>query len=940
VVAVVGAVAVLAAVRAARVENDDDLLAFLPEGNEDVRTFYEINERFGGTDVALVGIETDDPLSADFLTRLQRATRELREAGGLSHVLSLTNVVDSVADEVNGGVITTNLVEEIPTTPEAREALRRRVFSREAVVGNLIAADGRAVLVYCFLAGGTEPRQMSAKIRDIVTAAFPGNTIRWGGNPFVSSYVYDAVQRDLQRLSPWAVLVIVLLMVVALRHGLGTLVALFTSAVGVSITVGLMQTLGIRLNLALGSMPIVLFTIGCTYAIHVVSRFFEYREQEELAPALARTVRGIGPVVLAAGVTAAAAIGSFGVMDIKPIRLFGLFTAVGILVSMVVSLTFLPAAIRVLNLEKRRGRPRDVFKRAVVRLSVFAQTHRAPVGLGLVAVALAFSALIVRVRTGVDQSSFFRAGSPPDQADAFLRDHFGAAQFLQVQVEGDLTDPTVLLEVQNLADRFLQVPHVTQVQHIGQVIAGVNEAMTGHPRLPDTPGQVESLFGFLIGDRSVAQLITQDRRQALLQVKVDTSRAADLDIVLDGIHQAIAAQDLGHHRVTRVAEHPEGRARKRAALALRLQILAERHDLALPGDLDARLGAFLDTDPGTADAATVATRLERFLRSGECAAELPPPGAGRDPAAAVARALAALGPEPGEEAIRTATASALALSPDASLVEDVTFSVSGPIADAWRSERATQKAGRLLAALDLPPDNASSLGPAVTSALLDLEHPEVLLPAAAGAPGGELRVSVNGLPVLHRGLAKSVKRNQLQSIFLAVALVVLILSAMLGSLKSGIMAAMPTMLTLVLIHGAMGLFGFNLDVGTSLLGSLILANGIDYAVHLIAAWETPPAGTLARAAAVAADRAGPAIWIAAATMFVGFFVLSLGEAKVLSVVTGLKAAAMLVGALTTFLVVPLLARKPSYLVFNERFEAIEPSPVVDAVLAAGPPRAH
>jgi predicted RND superfamily exporter protein len=134
---------------------------------------------------------------------------------------------------------------------------------------------------------------------------------------------------------------------------------------------------------------------------------------------------------------------------------------------------------------------------------------------------------------------------------------------------------------------------------------------------------------------------------------------------------------------------------------------------------------------------------------------------------------------------------------------------------------------------------------------------------------------------------------------------------------------MPTLFTLVVVHGVMGLWRINLDVGTSLLGSLILANGVDYAVHLIAAWQAPPGAPLTQAAAAAADRAGPAIWINAVAMFTGFFVLSLGEARPLQNVSSLKATAMLVGAIASVIIVPLLARRRGYQILNESAEVEE-----------------
>jgi predicted RND superfamily exporter protein len=61
IVVVLAATAFLGA-RATRVERDDDLLAFLPRTSPDIQVFYDVNRRFGGLDVALVGIAADDVL--------------------------------------------------------------------------------------------------------------------------------------------------------------------------------------------------------------------------------------------------------------------------------------------------------------------------------------------------------------------------------------------------------------------------------------------------------------------------------------------------------------------------------------------------------------------------------------------------------------------------------------------------------------------------------------------------------------------------------------------------------------------------------------------------------------------------------------------------------------------------------------------------------------
>jgi predicted RND superfamily exporter protein len=246
--------------------------------------------------------------------------------------------------------------------------------------------------------------------------------------------------------------------------------------------------------------------------------------------------------------------------------------------------------------------------------------------------------------------------------------------------------------------------------------------------------------------------------------------------------------------------------------------------------------------------------------------------------------------------------------------------------------QASQRADRLVADLGLRvPEGRDGdfLRGSLGMALVDADRPTVLLPAIQKPGAGQLDMQINGLPVLHRGLARSVERNQIQSLIFALVLVVALLSLMFRSIWTGLMAASPTLFTLVAIHGAMGLLGINLDIGTSLLGSLILANGIDYGVHLINAWRAQEGHPLKEAAMAGASFTGPAIWASAFTMFVGFFLLAMGDAKPLQNVTGLKAAAMLIGALASFLIIPVLARRNRYPLIYESQEMVEPSEAIE-----------
>ena len=928
---------------AGKVQHEDDLLAFLPEGDPDVRAFHEINHRFGGLDLALVGVATDDAFKPDFLLRLQQATRELKDLPVLGHVLTLTNVLDFTPDEEVGGIVAAPLVDTVPRDPAALQALRHRVMSRDTVVGNLVSRDGKAVQLYCFLANGVDQKEAANKVRAIVSRIFPEEDKYWGGGPFISTYIYGTTQEDLRRLTPWAVLAIVLIMAFSFRNMRGTMLALLSTAIGIVASLGLMASLGVRFNLVLGSMPVILFALGSAYGIHILARYYALVEKSDDPPsAVVQTLTGLGPTVLAAGLTTAASLLSFMAMDILPMRTFGLFTAIGIGITLILSLTFIPAVALLLNL-RRKQRSVSFLRGWMIRLSVLAQTRRVAVGVALGLLAVVGAVLTSQVDNSVDMTAFFAEDSPPDRAARFMRENFGGDQFIQLHVEGEMSDPHVLRELRRVADEISRMPHVSAVLHIGQAVALVNEAMVGQSRIPETTAQVRALYPFLEGDAAVAQLVTQDHKQALLQIKVASNRAADLEALLAQIEAFVVNDAVRGYRVvdTGGAQAREARDRLEWLVSARIRAAAFGLGVPLPDDAAERLIGLLDLAAPPASRGGVETDLRRYLRSSECAVQLPPAEDGSDQVAAVAAALVELGPDTSEEALIGRLSERLGLPAGDPLVEDLAFSMLATLEQIWRDRRAAGHATWLARAASLPrpadADIAERFDKAMAAALLDLDNPSAMLPAEGEAASGTLALRVNGLPVLHRGLARSAKNNQLRSLIFALVLVLIILSTLYRSLSSGMLATSPTLITLLVIYGGMGLLGVHLDIGTAMLASIILGAGVDYGVHLCSAWSAPENGTLAGAAARAADRTGPAIWTNAITVCAGFFVLTLGQAKPLQNVGGLTAAAMITAALATFLTIPVLARKLRYTRRSEAVEVLDTSEAALAVLGKAEP---
>jgi predicted RND superfamily exporter protein len=896
---IVIAVAVVTALSwglAGQLKQEDDVLSFLPADNPEIATFQSINKEFGGLDAALVGIETDDVFDPEFLIKLQATTTALSALPNLGHVLSITNVTDFHEDPM-GGVVAGMLVPAIPKTAVEQAALRASVLARDHIRGSLVSEDGTAVVVVAFAGFRADPQTVAGDIQRIVSDQFPGESIYWGGAPFISTYIFQTTLEDLRRLSPWAVAAIMLIMVFAFRDLAGTLLGLLSTGIGILISRASMVIFDVPLNIVLGSMPIILFAVGSAYGIHILSRFNAHAQVTDCPTAVRRTLVGTGPVVLTAGLTTAVGLLSFVAMDIEPLRVFGIFTAVGIVATLVLSLTFIPAVLVLLDLQgMTSAKPFAIDLLMRTTASLLGQKRKvAGLVVGLVIVG---SVLSGSVTSRVDQSAFYSEGTLPDLSDKFLTEHFGGSQFIQVLVEADLRDPVQLRRVRELAERIGELDHVARVQHIGQPVALLNQMMEGQQRIPDNRAKVESLMGFLTGNPAVRQLANEERTRALMHVTMGTNRAADIDELLSAVEAIVAEDWFTRFQVVGVNASTQPEVLKHLSLRLHRDLKEARFDPSLDAVMSAVNRPVQPPDP-----APVLAAIETYLRSTEAMVIVSP-----ETAQAISEAVVALGASPSPQSIDGAVATAMNLGADDTSVADIGWSLGAPLDEAWADAQAKASLETIASGLGIALN--PSLSARLSTVLLDRNVETVGV--VDGSDPAVMKYTVSGLPVMHRGLSRSVTANQFKSLGFAMGLVAVILSIAFRSIRVGLLATAPTALTLLIIYGTMGALGISLDIGTSMLASLIIGAGVDYAVHVLSAWYAHDDEPIGCAALRSTARVGPAVWTNAVMVAVGFFVLTLGEARPLKNVGVLTAGAMLVAAAVTFLVIPLLARRRRY----------------------------
>lgn len=174
----------------------------------------------------------------------------------------------------------------------------------------------------------------------------PGINIHIAGQPVTVALISYMMRNDMRKMMPIAVGIIFLVLIATFRNIPGLVIPLLTVVITVIWTLGLMALTGVPLSISTTSMPIILLAIGTAYGIHLLNRYFSEIDSVSNRPAVInRTFKEVGPAVIMAAMTTIAGFGSLSFSSLPNMQHFGIFSATGVAIALVLSFTLTPAIL-------------------------------------------------------------------------------------------------------------------------------------------------------------------------------------------------------------------------------------------------------------------------------------------------------------------------------------------------------------------------------------------------------------------------------------------------------------------------------------------------------------------------------------------------------------------------------------------------------------------
>lgn len=318
---------------------DYDIEKFYPVDDPDTEFFNEFRKKYSSdNDFLFVGIEEKNSIFNDAsILELKQFSKELSEASNIERVNSIFSlpgdfINDSIKDYKSDSI---------------------RIFNFRELTQPFIDNDSRRLCFVLLHKQFLSKEGCDKLVQDVnsILSKYNFNEVHLAGRSVAQDYYIKTSEKELRLFLSIGIVVLVIVLIITFRTLWGVLVPLAVVLLSMVWTVGLMSWLGQPLNLLLTILPTIIFIVGISDVIHIISKYLDLlRDGEEKNGAIKKAFKEVGLATFLTSLTTAVGFLTMLLSNIEPIRHFGLYTAMGVMLAYILAFSFLPA---ILILSKR-----------------------------------------------------------------------------------------------------------------------------------------------------------------------------------------------------------------------------------------------------------------------------------------------------------------------------------------------------------------------------------------------------------------------------------------------------------------------------------------------------------------------------------------------------------------------------------------------------------
>jgi len=533
-----------------RLRINSDITTMLPSNSKAVETEKEIGERFGGANFVIAMVESDDIFNSRTLRKIDAVSAEFKDLADVSEILGITRM-----DEIKGtemGLEVKPIREKLPQTKAEIESFRRYLLGDKRYRGIFVSPDSKYTVVITRLSSAANESEVAESLEKIIAKYQGPEKIYLLGPPFITRTLQGYLIKDLRILLPVAAGLIVLVLYFSFGTLPGVLLPLLTVGLSTIWTMGLIGWLNEPLTLITTILPVILFSVGTAYALHIIARYDEeIINGLEKKEALEKAISSTGVPVFLAAITTVFGFVSNLFTSLRPIKVFGLASAFGVVISFLLALIFVPVILLWFpkpRIREKTGKTEEsrIMAGFLKALSGIVARRKTAIVIVMMLLMAFMASAIPRITTESNFVQYFKKGSGIRTAHDIMDERFGGTFGFDIVIKGDILDPAVMGQIEKFGQALGGIENVNYPQSIADVLKDANKALNeGDPKyevLPQTREAAAQIMLLMSMSSSsfLNNLITADYREAHITARVSSVRTKLLKKAIKQVQEAAA----------------------------------------------------------------------------------------------------------------------------------------------------------------------------------------------------------------------------------------------------------------------------------------------------------------------------------------------------------------------------------------------------------------
>lgn len=530
---------------------DYDFEKFFPTSDPELDRYLAFRERFGNdNDFLLVAAEHKPSVFDEaFLLKVDSLSARLTRLTDMRSVSSPTRLEEPVITPI--GVFNVPVLRVGSDSTLAADSAR--IWADDRIREAYFAPAGDALLIVAQTTPDLSKKRSDDLLEGVERVMSDSGLqgLHVAGRIHGQYYYIQKMERELVLFLTASILLLAVFLFFGFRSLLGVIVPIGVVGLSILWVVGAMSLFNEPLSILTMLLPTILFVVGMSDVVHLLETFLEHvRAGVERRRALALTYKEAGLPTFLTAVTSAIGFATLGSASIQPLREFGLYTAVGVMVAFVLAFTLLPALL--LYIDPKRMLPRAIesspWDRWLPRLFRWTIRNRVRILFGFGFIMIVSTVGLSRIKVNNFLLEDWPDDDPQKQDFFYFERTFGGVRPFELELtvldsSRTVWDLDVLKQIEAV-QTFVHDEHgVRSILSPVTVMQSLNKAANGGGadmlRLPIDAEEAKKLarqaevFG---GKEQLRMLVSEDGRTARLSGRkvdeggfVHKGRNADLD---------------------------------------------------------------------------------------------------------------------------------------------------------------------------------------------------------------------------------------------------------------------------------------------------------------------------------------------------------------------------------------------------------------------------